>query len=53
MSHSTAAVVQEVDLRFQNIPKDHIHKEDPQEEVPAASVSSRAKFMDKIQSFTS
>lgn len=44
MNHSTTTVVPEVDLMFRNNPMGHIHKEDPQEAAPTASVSSEAAF---------
>lgn len=44
--HSREVVVPEVGLMFHSNPKDHIHKEDPQEEVPEVSVSSEAVITD-------
>ena len=42
-TRSIAVRVPKVDLMSHSNPKDHIHKEDPQEEVPVASVSSQAE----------
>lgn len=39
-TRSIAVGVPIADQMFHNDPKDQSHKEDPQEEVPAASVSS-------------
>ena len=39
-THNIEAVVPEVDLLFHSNPKDHIHREDPPEEVPAVFVFS-------------
>lgn len=44
VSHSTVTEVQEVALKFHNNPKNHIHKEDPQEEVLAVSDSWKAEL---------
>ena len=44
--HSREVTVPEVGLMFHSSPKDHIHKEDPQEEVPEAFVSSKAVITD-------
>ena len=39
VTRSTVIGAPEVDLMFHNSPMDHIHKEDPREEAPAASLS--------------
>ena len=44
--HSREVVVPKVGLMFHSNPKDHIHKEDPQEEVPEAFLSSKAVITD-------
>lgn len=43
-NHSREVEVPEVDLMYHSNPKDHGHKEDPQEEAPAVVVSSPAEF---------
>lgn len=47
VSHSTVTEVPEVALKFHNNPKNHIHKEGPQEVVLAVSESSKAELRQK------